>query len=123
VFYKIISKTLANRLKLVLNEIISQNQSAFIPSLLIMDNILAVYETLHTMHSRMWGKVGYLAIKLDMSKAYNRVDWDFLKEVMYRMGFDSRWIQLVMMCVKFANYEVLINGSPTCQIFPSRGIR
>jgi hypothetical protein len=123
VFYKIISKMLANRLKLVLDEIISPNQSAFIPGRLITDNVLAAYETLHTMHSKMFGKVGYMAVKLDMSKAYDRVEWDFLEAVMKQLGFARRWVQLVMMCVKSATYEVLVNGTPTGRIQPSRGIR
>jgi hypothetical protein len=90
VLYKLVAKTLANRLKLVLNDIISPNQSAFVPDRLISDNILAAYETLHTMQSRMWGKVGYMAVKLDMSKAYDRVEWDFLEAIMCRLGFVER---------------------------------
>ena len=74
VIYKIISKVLANRLKCVHPFIIAQNQSAFIPGRLITDNILAAYETLHTMHFRMWSKVGFMGIKLDMSKAYDKVE-------------------------------------------------
>jgi hypothetical protein len=65
---------LANKVKAVLSKIISLHQSAFIPGQLITDNILAAYETLHTMHSNMWGKEGYMAIKLDMSKAYDKVE-------------------------------------------------
>ena len=79
VLYKIISKVLANRLREVFPHIISPFQSAFLPSRLITDNILAAYETLHTMHSRTWSKVGYMGIKLDMSKAYDRVEWAFLE--------------------------------------------
>jgi hypothetical protein len=60
---------LANRLKVVLPEIIYPTQSAFIPRKLITDNILAAYETLHSMQTRMWSKVGFMGIKLDMSKA------------------------------------------------------
>ncbi|XP_059433934.1 uncharacterized protein LOC132167054 [Corylus avellana] len=73
-------ETMANRLKVLLHEIISPNQSVFIPGRLISDNVLAAYETMHSMHSRMWGKVGYMALKLDMSKAYNRLEWCFVEE-------------------------------------------
>jgi hypothetical protein len=87
VMYKIISKVLANRLKVILPHIISPYQSAFIPGRLITDNILAAYETLHTMHTRMKGKQDYMAVKIDMNKAYDRVEWGFLESVMEKMGF------------------------------------
>jgi hypothetical protein len=77
VIYKLLSKVLANRLKTVLPAIISPTQSAFIPGWLISDNIIAAYETMHTMQTRMWSKEGYMGLKLDMSKAYDRVEWSF----------------------------------------------
>jgi hypothetical protein len=123
VLYKIISKVLANRLKVVLPHVISQSQSAFIPGRLITDNIIAAYETMHTMQTRMWSKVGYMGIKLDMSKAYDRVEWGFLEIVMEKLGFPSRWIKLVMECVRTVSYAIVVNGNPVGCIKPSRGLR
>ena len=81
VSYKIISKVLANRLKQILLAIISPIQSAFVPGRLITYNILVAYETLHTMHSRKKGKKGLLALKLDISKVYDWVEWTLLRHM------------------------------------------
>ena len=74
VIYKIISKVLANRLKPMLHSIISKTQSAFIADRLITDNILIAFESLHHMKTNCTGKKGFMAMKLDMSKAYNKVE-------------------------------------------------
>jgi ribonuclease HI len=123
VVYKIVAKVLANRLKLILPIIISSTQSAFIPGRLISDNILVAYETLHTMHARMWGREGYMAVKLDMSKAYDRVEWSFLRAVMLRLGFDPRWVGLTMNCISTVTYSIIVNGQPVGHIKPTRGLR
>jgi hypothetical protein len=123
VIYKLISKVLANRLKTVLPNIISPMQSAFIPGRLITDNVLVAYEIMHSMQKRMWSKTGFMGIKLDMSKAYNRVEWTFLETTMSRLGFEARWIQLIMACVRSVQYSILVNGTPVGDIRPTRGTR
>ena len=64
-----------------------------------------------------------MAVKLDMSKAYDRVEWSFLEAVLRWMGFTERWIQLMMMGVKTVSYSILVNGEPKGMIKPTRGIR
>jgi hypothetical protein len=103
------SKVLANRLKQVLPQIISLNQSAFVAGRHITDNILIAYKTLHTMNFNMTGKHGFMALKLDMNKAYDRVEWSFLEGVMCRLGFGQRWIQLIRKCNSSVSYSVLVN--------------
>lgn len=69
------------------------------------------------------GKKGYMTLKLDMSKAYNRVEWLFLEQLMLKMGFHVKWVGLVMEIVKTVSYSILINGEPRGNIQPTRGIR
>jgi len=123
VVYKIASKVLASRLKVILPEIISPNQSAFIPGWLITDNILVAYELTHFLQNKRSGAEGFAALKLDMSKAYDRVEWHFLRRMMEKMGFDSRWINLIMQCVSTVSYKIKVNGELTEEIVPTRGLR
>ena len=74
VIYKLLSKVLVNRLKPILNSIILEAQSAFIVDRVITDNILIAFETLHHMKTQCSGKIGFMALKLDMNKAYDRVE-------------------------------------------------
>ena len=78
ILYKLVSKVLANRLKKVLPHIISESQSVFQSDKAISDNILVAFETLHHMKRKRSGKMGHIALKLDMSKAYDRLEWGFL---------------------------------------------
>ena len=87
VVYRIASQVLSNRLKVILPEIISQNQSAFVFGRLITDNVLIAYEMNHFMQNKRSGEDGYAALKLDMSKAYDRVEWCFLAQMMKKMAF------------------------------------
>lgn len=123
VVYKIVSKVLANRLKHILNGVISESQSFFIPGRLISDNIMISYEVMHYLKRKNAGKTGWMALKLDMSKAYDRVEWDFLYAMLTKLGFDDHLIQLFMECVQTARYKITYSGREVGAVTPSRGIR
>ena len=110
VVYKVVSKVLSNRLRQVLPDIITPNQSSFVPGRLISDNILIAYEITHYLLNKREGEVGYAALKLDMSRAYDRIEWHFLRDMMIKLGFDEQWINLIMECVSTVAYRIKVNG-------------
>jgi hypothetical protein len=111
VLYKIISKVLANHLKSILSDIISPSQSAFVPERLVSNNILIAYELTHYLMNQGEGGIGYAAIKLDISKAYDQVEWPFFEAMMRRLGINGTWTQLIMKCVCTVSHKIKINGA------------
>ena len=81
------------------------------------------FETLHSMSNHNSKKSGYMALKLDISKAYDRVEWCFSEDMMRNLGFNERWITLMMVCVKTVSYSMLVNDELKGLIKPTRGIR
>lgn len=63
-----------------------------------------------------------MALKLDMSKAYDQVEWIILEKLMEKLGFDSRWISLISSCMRTISFSVLINGEPHGHFTPNRGL-
>jgi len=122
VLYKICSKVLANRLRLFLDEIVSEEQSAFVPGRLITDNVLIAYECTHYL-KRKKGKLGACAIKLDMAKAYDQVEWEYVRQIMLKLGFHCNFVSLIMRCVSSVSMSIKVNGMLTEYFRPSRGIR
>ena len=90
---------------------------------MITDNILIAFELLYHMKTSCLGKKGFIALKLDMSKAYDRVEWLFLKNILLRLGFQQSWVDLIMECVTTVSYSILVNGEPKGMIYPTRDIR
>ena len=122
VLYRILAKVLANRLKKIMSQLISKHQSAFMLDRLITNNILVAFETLHYMRNHCTGKTGFMALKLDISKTYDRVEWVYMQQVLVKMGFHDCWVKLMMERITSATYSVLINGEPHGHIIPTRGL-
>lgn len=123
VVYKLISKVITNIVKPFIDLIISRSQRAFIPYRIIMDNILITHDLLHSMKINIRGKMKRISVKLDMSKAYDQVEWPYMKATMKALEFTNLWIQLVMSCDTRVNYSILLNGKLSYNFTPSRGLQ
>lgn len=117
--YKVLSKVLINRLKLLLDKLIFGNQKGFVKGRHILDAIIVVYELLHSMENN---KKLAMAFKIDISKAYDRVSWDFLFEVLRRFGFKGRFLRMIEQCVCTPKFSVLLNGRPKGYFSSKKGL-
>lgn len=112
--YKLISNVIANRLKQWMHSFISHTQSAFVPRRLITDNVLLAHELMHCLNKKRQGKKGYMSLKLNMSKAYDRISQTFLQKVMVKMGLNQKMVAMIMTCVRTLTFSILINGKTIC---------
>lgn len=118
----IFGKLLANKLKKSLENIVSPLQSTFLSSRQISDNIIVAHEIVHSM-KKSKKKVGNIGLKIDMSKAFDRVNWNFLIKTMRTFGYSEDWCNLIYQCISTTSIDVLLNGNPCAEFKPTRGLR
>lgn len=102
--------------------LISDTQSAFVSGRVIVDNVLLTHETLHFLRISEAKKFCSMAVKTDMSKAYDRIEWSFVREVLSLLGFDPKWISWIMCYIESVSYTFLINRNPQGSVKPSHGL-
>ncbi|GJW50507.1 RNA-directed DNA polymerase, eukaryota, reverse transcriptase zinc-binding domain protein, partial [Tanacetum coccineum] len=121
VIYKCISKVMANRIKVVLNKLIDKNQSAFVAGRQISDNILLTQELMNGYNSKNKGR--RCAFKFDIQKAYDTVNWYFLKFSLENFGFHAKMIKWIMECLSTTSFSGSVNGESHGFFKAKRGLR
>eukprot|EP00253_Pinus_taeda_P011657 PITA_11657 len=120
VVYKIISKVVANRLKPFLPVLVSGEKSGYVEGRQILDNIIQAQEVVHSLTSKK--QVGMI-MQLDIAKAYDKVNWVYLRKMLIAFRFDHSWVRWVMALVTSSSFSILVNGTPSGIFSPSRGLR
>eukprot|EP00253_Pinus_taeda_P036581 PITA_36581 len=120
VIYKMITSLIAKRLKPLLDKLISAEQTGFVEGRQILNGLVVTQEVIHSLKVK---KQKGMMIKLDLSKAYDRLNWKYLETVLERFGFHQRWIAWIHNLISSPHFSVLVNGSPSKTFNASRGIR
>eukprot|EP00253_Pinus_taeda_P021290 PITA_21290 len=120
VIYKIITSMMARRLKPHLDKLISAEQTGFVEGRQILDGLVVTQEVIQSLKFK---KQKGMMIKLDLSKAYDRLSWNYLGKVLESFGFSRRWIDWIHSLISSPNFSSLVNGTPSKTFTASRGIR
>lgn len=122
VLYRIFSKLLANRFKVSLNLFISPFQNAFVKHRHITDNTIIVGEVMKNLNKKK-GFQGHLAIKIDLKKAFDQIDWNFLLKALESLGYSNTWCNIIKACISTTSLSFNLDGAPFGFITPERGLR
>lgn len=122
VIYKCVSKIVVARLKSTMASLISPHQVSFVPGRNIHDNIVIVNEMIHSMR-RKKGRKGYMAIKVDLEKAYDRMSWNYLEKVLEELKCPQAMRTRILACVNTVSTKITWHGEKMEEFKPSRGLR
>lgn len=120
--YKIVSKIITQFLRNIMPYVVSENQSSFAQGRSTIDNILTLQETIHSLR-QLRGKKGYMIIKLDLEKAYDRLDWNFTMDTLHKLGLPVDLCHVIFHCMSSATLSINWNGHALDPISSTRGIR
>jgi len=120
VIYKVISKVIANRLKPLLPMLISPEQSGYVEGRQILDGIILTHEIIHSLKQN---KQPGMILKLDLSKAFDKLSWSYIQKMLNAFGFSHMWVRWIMSLLSSSSFSILVNGFPSQPFRPSRGIR
>eukprot|EP00253_Pinus_taeda_P017298 PITA_17298 len=120
VLYKVVSKVIANRLKPLLPILISPEQSGYVEGRQIMDGIILTHEIIHSLKQ---SKQAGMLLKLDLSKAFDKLSWSYIHHMLKDFGFCSTWVRWIMSLITSSHFSLLVNGFPSRPFKPSKGIR
>lgn len=120
--YKVISKIIVARIRPIMQYMISPNQVSYVPDRNISDNVMIAQEILFKFR-KSTGKKGFFAWKIDLSKAYDRLRWDFIESVLFETKLPHNLVKLIMHCVTSTSFQISFNGELTDSFKAQRGIR
>ena len=118
--YKIISKSIAKRVHGKLALYISKEQHGFLNGRNIIDAVAIAQEALHSMHTK---KLAAAILKIDLRRAYDCIDWSYLRCLLIKIGLNDQCTKWIMVCVEGVNFAILINRSPSTFFSTERGLR
>ncbi|KAA3483626.1 Retrovirus-related Pol polyprotein LINE-1 [Gossypium australe] len=122
VLYKIVTKVIANHFKPIFPSLITQNQVSFVAMRQITDNIIIAQEIVHTMRTKK-RKKSWMAIKVDLEKAYDKIHWDFIEDTLADVGFPSTLVNVIMESISLISIQIVWNERLLNDFVPKRGIR